>query len=129
MPIPLPNLAKQLAFALFAVAKQATHTDIVREQRQEQGIFAIALKLLKTFPKVGTQERIGLSLCHLSRELLPLFKLVTIADIGIMLLAVPPLRVFDSKHSSFKRRQVTPTHSPLCHRGSKNTADRVQISI
>ena len=104
MPIPLLNLAKQLAFALFAVAKQATHTDIVREQRQEQGIFAIAPKHLKAFPKVGTQEGVGLSLCHLCRKLLALFKLVTIADIGMMLLAVPALKVFDAKHSSLKGR-------------------------
>jgi len=39
---------------------------------------------------------------HLSRKLLALFELVTIADIGMMLLAVSAIKVFDTKHSSLK---------------------------
>jgi hypothetical protein len=62
----------------------------------------MALKQFKASPEICMQERIGLSLCHLSRELLSLFKLVTIVYIGIMLLAVLTLKILNSKHGSLK---------------------------
>ena len=82
VPVSSLYLFQQSALWMLAISKQSPHAYIVGKQGQQQGILTIALEVFKTFPKVGTEQRVCLPFRHIGREMLTRLQLMLIRKFG-----------------------------------------------
>ena len=92
----------QPAFRAVSTTEQRAGTYIVRENSQEQGIFAEAAKEGVSAEQVGTQERVRLPFGHTCRKPLPFQQTMTVTDVWIPTAPMPALEVFHAAHGTFE---------------------------
>lgn len=92
----------QPAFRAVSTTEQRAGTYIVRENSQEQGIFAEATEKGVSAEQVGTQERVRLPFGHTCRKPLPFQQTVTVTDVWIPTAPMPALKVFHAAHGTLE---------------------------
>ncbi|KXO16964.1 hypothetical protein HMPREF3202_01311 [Prevotella bivia] len=81
---------------MLAITQQTPYTHVVSKETEQQGILAIPFEVFKAFPKVGTEQRVRLPLCHIRCETLSPLQLMPIPNIWIILPDMHTLKVFFS---------------------------------
>ena len=92
----------QSAFRAVSTTEQRARAHIVRENSQEQSIFAEATEKSVAAEQVGTQERVRLPFGHIRRQPLSFQQSVTVTDIRIPTAPMPTLEEFHAAHGTFE---------------------------
>lgn len=84
---------QQPTLRVLSITKQSSPPHIVGKQGQ-QGILTIPFEGFKTFPKIGTKQRVCLPFRHICREVFAWLQLMTISNIRIILQPCMPSKYF-----------------------------------
>ena len=92
----------QPAFRTVLATEQRSRAYIVREDGQEQGIFAEAAEEGVAAEQVGTQERVRLSFGHICRKPLSFQQAMTVTNVWMPITPMPALEEFHATHGTLE---------------------------